>query len=74
MSWLLPAYKSGKLRITTDRNCPYCNPEKREDVPTKLNAHREHLWASKDWFEEWYYAKYDVSPVVREKVKPKEEK
>lgn len=73
MGWLLPAYKNGKLRITADKICPIHNPEKRKDKPSVPNACREHLWVNKTWFEEWYYKKYGVSPIVREKVKPEEE-
>ncbi|MFH0897546.1 MAG: hypothetical protein V1850_05825 [Candidatus Bathyarchaeota archaeon] len=41
----------GELRITENNNCPFCNPEHRTDVKTKLNACKEHKWVSKTWYE-----------------------
>ncbi len=62
MGWLLPAYRSGKLRLTSDRNCPYCNPGKRTERATNLNACEDHLLVNKNWFEEWYYNKFGMRP------------
>lgn len=50
-SWINEARKRGELKITTDFNCPFCNPEHRLDVPTKINACKRHKWANKNWFE-----------------------
>jgi hypothetical protein len=48
--WIKEAKKEGKLRITDNMQCPYCNPTNRADVPTKLNACGEHLWVNMQWF------------------------
>ncbi len=62
MGWLLPAYRTRKLRITSDSNCPYCNPEKEIGKSTNLNACKDHLWVNKNWFEEWHYNKFGIGP------------
>lgn len=51
MGWLIEALEQGILRVSRIMNCPYHNPENRADVPTKLNACKNHLWASKEWLE-----------------------
>lgn len=51
MGWIKEALRRGELKITENNNCPYCNPERRTDVPTNVNACRLHKWVSKKWFE-----------------------
>ena len=55
--WVIEAFRKGELRITENRNCPFCNPEHKANVPTVLNAHEEHKWVSKEWFEPWLEAR-----------------
>lgn len=52
MDWPMKAFKDGTLKITRHMNCPFCNPERRSDVPTKLNACKDHLWVNEYWFRE----------------------
>ncbi len=52
--WVKEAKNQGTLKITENRNCPYCNLEHRTDVPTKINACVRHLWVNKKWYEEKY--------------------
>jgi hypothetical protein len=51
MSWIKEASLKHDLRISENRNCPFCNPKHRTDVPTKLWAHKEHKWTNKTWYE-----------------------
>ncbi|MQY69184.1 MAG: hypothetical protein GH150_07405 [Hadesarchaea archaeon] len=45
------ASQQGELKITENNNCPFCNPKRRIDVETKLNACEKHKWVSKAWYE-----------------------
>jgi len=51
MGWLIRALEKGVMRVSNNRNCPYCNPSHRLDVPTTLNACKIHLWANKEWIQ-----------------------
>lgn len=50
MGWIEEALLQGQLKITENNNCPFCNPERRTDVPTKVNACKVHKWVSKNWY------------------------
>ena len=50
MGWIKEALSRGELKITKNNNCPFCNPERRADVKTRLNACEEHKWVSKAWY------------------------
>jgi len=54
MDWPMKAFQNGTLQITHDRNCPIHNPEGRSDVPTKINACKDHLWVNEYWFRGKY--------------------
>lgn len=47
MGWTKEALLMGELKITENNNCPFCNPKRRTDVKTKLNAFKEHKWVNK---------------------------
>ena len=49
--WIEEALHRGELKITENNNCPFCNPERRTDIPTNVNACALHKWVSKKWFE-----------------------
>jgi len=49
--WVQRAKAQGRLRVTENSNCPYCNPMHQTDIPTQLNACEKHLWVSKKWFD-----------------------
>lgn len=49
--WIRKALNQGKLRITDNYNCPFCNPQHRTDIDTNLNACKEHKWVSRKWYE-----------------------
>ena len=51
MGWIKEALRRDELKITENNNCPFCNPEYRTDVPTKVNACELHKWVGKKWFE-----------------------
>jgi len=48
--WIKETLNKGELRLTEHRNCPFCNPDRRTDVDTKLLACEEHKWVNKDWY------------------------
>lgn len=50
-SWIEEARRRGKLKITDNHNCPFCNPEHETCVPTKVNACEKHQWVSRKWYE-----------------------
>jgi len=50
-SWIRDALDRNELRITEHRNCPFCNPQRRLNTPTKLNACKRHKWVYKQWFD-----------------------
>jgi hypothetical protein len=54
MGWINEAWHQGGLQITEDKMCPFCNPTKDLNKPTKLKACKEHRWVNKRWFEAWY--------------------
>jgi len=49
--WVQQAKTQGTLRITKNRNCPYCNMMQQINTPNKLNACEKHLWVNNEWFE-----------------------
>jgi ribosomal protein L37AE/L43A len=51
MPWVKEALLRGELKITDDKNCPFCNPEHKTDIGTKINACEEHKWVNKVWYE-----------------------
>jgi len=69
MGWIKAALLKGELKITENRNCPFCNPEHRTNVKTKINAHKEHKWVNKTWYEntfknkQWIQHNADTSEV-----------
>lgn len=52
--WVRDARVQGKLSVTDEIMCPFCNPEKKYDVPTKLNACEKHLWVNDYWHKNIY--------------------
>jgi len=56
----MKALEEGKMRISNNRNCPYCNPSRRLDVSTTLHACKIHLWANKEWLQEWLESRGDT--------------
>jgi ribosomal protein L37AE/L43A len=51
MGWVKEALLKGELKITENGNCPFCNPEHKTNVETKINACEEHKWVYKTWYE-----------------------
>lgn len=54
MGWIKDSLQRGKLQITEDMICPFCNPTKDLNKPAQLNACKEHRWVNKRWFEGGY--------------------
>lgn len=51
VGWIERALHQGKLKITDNNMCPFCNPEFRADGIAKVNACEEHQWVSEKWFK-----------------------
>jgi hypothetical protein len=51
MGWVKEALLRGELKITEHNNCPFCNPKRKIDVETKLNACERHRRVNKAWYE-----------------------
>jgi len=51
MGWIKDAFDRGELKIIENMMCPFCNPTKAPNKPTKINACKEHRWVNKKWYE-----------------------